>query len=52
MSAMPWAGNGMLFRGELIDKCSEDDARRHCLMVAENWMDLDAEDEEAELATA
>jgi hypothetical protein len=40
-------GNGSLFRGELIDGCSEDEARRHCKMVAENWMELDAEDEEA-----
>ena len=45
--------DGMLFRGELIDNCSEDEARRHCKMVSENWMELDAEDEaafEAELA--
>lgn len=41
--------NGMLFRGELIDGCSEDDARRHCRMVAENWLEIDAEDEEAEV---
>jgi hypothetical protein len=46
-------GEGSLFRGELIDGCSEDEARRHCQMVATNWMELDAEDEaafEAELA--
>jgi hypothetical protein len=43
-------GDGMLFRGELIDNCDEDEARHHCLMVANNWMELDAEDEEAELA--
>ena len=43
--------NGMLFRGELIDNCDKDDARRHCVMVSENWMELDAEDEEeAEIA--
>ena len=41
--------DGMLFRGELIDNCNEDEARHHCLMVAKNWMELDAEDEEAEL---
>ena len=41
--------DGMLFRGELIDGCSEEEARHHCRMVAENWMELDAEDEEAEL---
>ena len=42
-------GDGSLFRGELIDGCSEDEARHHCRMVSENWMELDAEDEEAEL---
>ena len=45
--------DGMLFRGELIDNCSEDEARRHALMVSENWMEADAEDEaetEIELA--
>ena len=42
--------NGMLFRGELIDNCCEDEARRHCRMIAENWMEVDAEDEaEAEI---
>ncbi len=44
--------DGMLFRGELIDNCDEDEARHHCTMVANNWMELDAEDEEAEPATA
>jgi hypothetical protein len=39
--------DGSLFRGELIDGCSEDEARCHCKMVAENWMEVDAEDEEA-----
>ena len=42
--------DGMLFRGELIDNCTEDEARHHCMMVAENWMELDQMDEEAELA--
>ena len=43
-------GDGMLFRGELIDGCCEDEARRHCRMIAENWMEVDAEDEaEAEI---
>lgn len=43
--------NGMLFRGELLDGCCEDEARRHCRMIAENWLEADAEDEaEAELA--
>ena len=27
--------NGMLFRGELLRNCNEDEARRHALMVAE-----------------
>jgi len=44
--------DGMLFRGEMIDGCDEDEARRHCRMVSRNWMELDAEDEEAELAEA
>ena len=43
-------GDGSLFRGELIDNCTEDEARRHCVMVANNWAELDAEEEEAELA--
>jgi hypothetical protein len=38
---------GSLFRGELIDGCDEDEARHHCRMVADNWAELDAEDEEA-----
>jgi hypothetical protein len=42
-------GDGMLFRGELIDNCTEDEARRHCTMVANNWMELDQMEEEAEL---
>ena len=40
-------GDGMLFRGELLTNCDEDEARRHALMVAECFADLDAEDEEA-----
>jgi len=44
--------DGMLFRGELIDHCNEDEARRHCTMVANNWMELDQMEEEAELETA
>jgi hypothetical protein len=42
--------DGMLFRGELIDNCDEDEARRHCQMVADNWAEVDQMDEEAELA--
>jgi hypothetical protein len=41
----------MLFRGELIDGCDEDEARHHCLMVSENWAEVDQADEEAELET-
>ncbi len=37
----------MLFRGELIDDCTEDDARRQAAYLAEFFADLDAEEEEA-----
>ena len=39
--------SGMLFRGELIDDCTDDDARRQATYLAEIFGDLDAEDEEA-----
>ena len=39
--------DGMLFRGELLDRCTEDDARRHARMLSENFGELDAEDEAA-----
>ncbi len=45
--------DGMLFRGELMDHCTEDDAHRHALLLSDNWAELDAEDAaafEAELA--
>ena len=45
--------DGMLFRGELVDRCTDDDARRHALLLSDNWAELDAEDAaafEAELA--
>ncbi|MBI1249346.1 hypothetical protein GC197_16065 [bacterium] len=48
-------GEGMLFRGELIDNCTDDDARRQAAYLAQFFGDLDAEDEEAfqaELAKA
>lgn len=48
-------GDGMLFRGELIDECTDDDARRQAAYLAQFFGDLDAEDEEAfraELAEA
>jgi len=43
-------GEGSLFRGELIDHCDADEARRHCQMVADNWAEVDQMDEAAELA--
>lgn len=38
--------DGMLFRGELLSNCDEDEARRHAQMVSECFAQLDAEDEE------
>lgn len=39
--------SGMLFRGEFIDDCTEDEARRQSAYLAEFFADLDAQDEEA-----
>ncbi len=39
--------NGMLFRGELVCNCSDDDARRQAKYLTQLFGDLDAEDEEA-----
>lgn len=39
--------SGMLFRGELMDDCDEDDARRQAAYLAQFFADLDAEDEKA-----
>lgn len=39
--------NGMLFRGEMLFNCDEDEARRHAQMVSECFAQLDAEDEQA-----
>lgn len=39
------AATGMLFRGELLTNCDEDEARRHALMVSDCFAQLDAEDE-------
>ena len=39
--------SGMLFRGELIDDCTDDDARRQATYLAQFFGDLDAEGEEA-----
>ena len=45
--------DGMLFRGELIDGCDDDDARHHAIMLSQNWAEADQMDEEeAELAEA
>jgi hypothetical protein len=45
-------GSGMLFRGELIDGCTQEEARSHAWMIADNFALLDSEDEEAEVKTA
>ena len=37
---------GMLFRGDLLTNCDETEARRHALMLADCFAQLDAEDEE------
>ena len=39
--------SGMLFRGEMIDYCNEDDARREAKRIASYFSDLDTEGEEA-----
>ncbi|HBN74922.1 MAG TPA: hypothetical protein DD473_03690 [Planctomycetaceae bacterium] len=47
--------SGMLFRGELIKGCEEDDARREAQCIADCFATLDAEDEiafEAEYSEA
>lgn len=47
--------DGMLFRGELLDRCTDEAARRHARRLSEEWGEVDAEDEaafEAELADA
>jgi hypothetical protein len=37
--------DGMLFRGELLSGCDEDDAQHVALAIAEHWMEIDAEDQ-------
>ncbi len=37
--------DGMLFRGELLTGCDEDNARREALAIAGRCMEIDAEDE-------
>jgi hypothetical protein len=47
--------DGMLFRGELVDRCSDEAARRRARKLSDDFAELDAEDEEAfqaELAEA
>lgn len=39
---------GMLFRGELLSDCTDDDARRSAIQISETFAELDAEDEAAE----
>lgn len=39
--------NGMLFRGEMLIDCDEDEARCHALMISVCFAQLDTEDEEA-----
>jgi hypothetical protein len=39
------AEGGMLFRGELVAGCTDDEARRTARQIAEHWAELDAEDE-------
>jgi hypothetical protein len=37
--------DGMLFRGELVTDCDDEDARHEALAIAEHWSQIDAEDE-------
>ena len=37
--------DGMLFRGELLTDCDENEAFNEALTIAEHWMGVDAEDE-------
>ena len=41
--------DGMLFRGELLTHCDDDQARQEAIELSENWSDLDAEDEAEQL---
>lgn len=41
------AEDGMLFRGELVDDCTEDEARREALRLSDVCAELDAEDQAA-----
>lgn len=39
---------GMLFRGELLIGCTDDEARRSAVQISETFAELDAEDESAD----
>jgi hypothetical protein len=39
-------GDGSLFRGELIDGCSDEEARNYAWLIADNFAEIDLEDEE------
>jgi hypothetical protein len=41
------AEDGMLFRGDLLDNCTEDDARATARQLGDCFSELDSEDEEA-----
>lgn len=41
------ADDGMLFRGELVDDCTDNEARDTALRLADEWAERDAEDEAA-----
>ena len=40
--------DGMLFRGELLTDCDEDEARRHALMISDCFAQLDSDDQSIE----
>jgi hypothetical protein len=37
--------DGMLFRGELLTDCDDEDAGREALAIAQHWMEIDLEDD-------
>ncbi|HVX12173.1 MAG TPA: hypothetical protein VHC22_13410 [Pirellulales bacterium] len=39
---------GMLFRGELLSDCTDEEARRSAIQISETFAELDAEDESAD----
>lgn len=41
-------GERMLFRGELLTGCTDDEARRSAIQISESFAELDAEDELAD----